>query len=516
MSTIKNPVLTGFNPDPVLFRDEDHYYLVVSTFEWLPGVRIYSSTNMVNWHYEASALTEPANVELKGNPTGGSIWGPYATYHNGTYYIVYTNVNQTRVPYKDVDNYIVTAKDIHGPWSKPVYINSSGFDPSIFFDDDGKAYFLNEIWDYRMETHNKSCGIVMQQIDPVSFDLIGEPKKLFDGTAPAKTEAPQIYKHGGYYCLFTAEGGTGINHQETIARSKTIWGPYEVDPDTPLITSKGHPELPLQQSGHASLIETAEHEWYIAHLCTRPLPGNKPILGRETAIEPVEWTDDGWIRLTSGSKFPALEVPAPKGGTPAEPVHHGFSDDLKHGIDPRYWNTYRQFADPSWCHADVNGLTIKAGQSPQSAFDQHLVATRQYDFGVTASVDMEYTPTTYLQLAGMTMYLDLSNYILLMATVDEDNQPVVVLQEEVAQEFKRVASVKTNGKGHYHFRIKIDDTKADFWVDDGDGEQHLGTLDVSFLSGGFTGDFIGMDAIDMHRRNHTQARFTNFTYHADH
>lgn len=246
------------------------------------------------------------------------------------------------------------------------------------------------------------------------------------------------------------------------------------------------------------------------------MSGNNPILGRETAIEPVEWTDDGWIRLRSGSKFPALEVPAPKGGTPAKPVHHGFTDDLKCGVDPRYWNTYRQFADPIWFHADVNGLTIKAGQSPQSAFDQHLVATRQYDFGVTASVDMEYPSTTYLQLAGMTMYLDLSNYILLMATVDEDNQPVVVLQEEVAQEFKRVASVKTNGKGHYHFRIKIDDTKADFWVDDGDGEQHLGTLDVSFLSGGFTGDFIGMDAIDMHRRNHTQARFTNFSYHADH
>lgn len=94
----------------------------------------------------------------------------------------------------------------------------------------------------------------MQQIDPGSFDLIGEPKKLFDGTVPAKTEAPQIYKHGDYYYLFTAEGGTGINHQETVARSKEIWGPYEVDLGTPLITSKGHPELPLQQSGHSRLI----------------------------------------------------------------------------------------------------------------------------------------------------------------------------------------------------------------------------------------------------------------------
>lgn len=513
---IKNPVLTGFNPDPVLFRDDQQYYLVVSTFEWLPGVRIYSSKNLVNWHYETAALNAGDGINLQGNPTGCSIWGPFASYHDGRYYIVYTNVNATRVPYKDVDNYIVSAPDIHGPWSKPVYVNSSGFDPSIFFDDDGKAYFLNTLWDYRMSTHNKSCGIVMQEIDPVSFELIGEPRKIFDGTAPRKTEAPQIYKHNGYYYLLTAEGGTELNHQETVARSKNIWGPYEVDPQTPLVTSKGHPELKLQSAGHASLMETKDHEWYIAHLCTRPLPGNKPILGRETAIQKVEWTTDNWLRLTTGTNLPADEVPAPVSGSAATPVCHGFSDDLQHGLDPRYWNTLRQYASSEWCVAGKQGLLIRGGQSPQSEFDQHVVATRQYDFGVTASVEMDYQPTTYLQLAGMTMYLDTANYILLMATVNEENQSVVVLQQEVAGEFKQVASVKTNGQGHYHFKIKIDDTTASYWVDDGSNSQKVGELDVSFLSGGYTGDFIGMNVIDMHRRNHTAARFTNFSYHADH
>lgn len=516
MNTIKNPVLTGFNPDPCIFRDDHQYYLVVSTFEWLPGVRIYSSTNLVNWHYETSVLNSARMIQLQGNPTGCSIWAPFASYHNGKYYMIYTNVRQTRIPYKDVDNYIVVADDIHGPWSDPIYVNSSGFDPSIFFDDDGKAYFMNALWDYRMTTHNKSCGIVMQEIDPVSFDLIGEPKKLFDGTAPAKTEAPQIYKHDGYYYLLTAEGGTGPDHQETVARAKNVWGPYEVDPQTPLITSKGHEEITLQAAGHASLVATDDDEWYLAHLCTRPLPGYKPILGRETAIQKVEWTDDHWLRLENGGNLPVDEVPAPIHGTPAEPVKHGFVDDLKHGLNPRYWNTYRQFSDPSWCQPSVDGLTLRAGQSPQSGFDKHLVATRQYDFGVTAEVEMDYQPTTYMQLAGMTLYLDTSNYILLMATVDEDNQPVVVLQVEEAGDFKRVAAVKTNGQGHYHFTIEIDDTDADFFVDDGDGKQKVGHLDVSFLSGGYTGDFIGMDAIDMHRLNHTAARFTNFSYRANH
>lgn len=513
---IKNPVLTGFNPDPVLFRDEQRYYLVVSTFEWLPGIRIYSSTNLANWHYETSALNSTMGVDLRGNPTGCSIWGPFATYHAGRYYIVFTNVNATRVPYKDVDNFIITATDIHGPWSKPVYVNSSGFDPSIFFDDDGRAYFLNTLWDYRLSTHNKSCGIVMQELDPVSFELIGTPRRIFAGTAARKTEAPQIYKRNGYYYLLTAEGGTGLNHQETVARSKNIWGPYEVDPQTPLITSAGHPELTLQAAGHASLMETVEHEWYLAHLCTRPLPGNRPILGRETAIQRVEWTADNWLRLASGAHLPANEVVTPQNSSTVEEVTHGFKDDLRHGLDPRYWNTLRQFASAEWCCASSQGLLIRGGQSPQSGFDQHVVATRQYDFGVTAEVTMTYHPTTYLQLAGMTMYLDTSNYILLMATVDEENQPIVVLQQEVAGEFKQVAAVRTNGAGHYHFKMVINDTKAEYWVADGSTNQKVGQLDVSFLSGGYTGDFIGMNVIDMHRRNHTAARFENFSYHADH
>ena len=120
MRNIQNPVLTGFNPDPVLFRVKDKYYIVVSTFEWLPGIRVYSSTNLVNWTYETSVLQPDNKINLQGNPTGCSIWGPFASYHNGKYYIVYTNVNATKVPYKDADNYIVTADDIHGPWSEPV------------------------------------------------------------------------------------------------------------------------------------------------------------------------------------------------------------------------------------------------------------------------------------------------------------------------------------------------------------------------------------------------------------
>ncbi|GEP72356.1 glycosyl hydrolase, family 43 [Lentilactobacillus rapi DSM 19907 = JCM 15042] len=512
METIQNPVLTGFNPDPVLFKDDQLYYIVVSTFEWLPGIRVYSSDNLVNWSYETSILNEPRLVNLQGNPTGCSIWGPFASYHDGKFYIVYTNVNATKVPFKDCDNYIITADDIHGPWSDPVYVNSSGFDPSIFFDD-GQAYFLNEIWDYRLASHNKPAGIVMQKINSETLELEDKPKLIFEGTSARKTEAPQIYKHNGYYYLLCAEGGTEANHQETIARSKNVWGPYEVDPDNPMLTSKDDPILPLQCAGHASLMETRDHEWYMAHLCTRPLKGDDPILGRETAIQKVVWTDNDWLRLANGTNRPSLETPAPKGVSDGKPISHSFVDAFDgQTLKYKHWNTLRQFDSHKWLIPTSKGLIIKGGQSPQSAFDQHIVATRQTDFNCHASVKLEYHPQSYLELAGMTLYLDLSNYVLLMVTVNKSGNPCVVLQQSIAGEFKQLNEISITNSGKYQLSIQINESQAEFLLSDIDKQYSLGAVDVSFLSGGYTGNFIGLDVIDMYRRNSTQAVFTDFKY----
>ncbi|MBT1165497.1 glycoside hydrolase family 43 protein [Bifidobacterium simiarum] len=523
-SIIHNPVLPGFNPDPVIFRDDECYHIIVSTFEWLPGLRIYSSDDLVSWRYETSVLSDPGMVELRGNPTCCSIWGPYAAYHNGRYYVVYTNVNSTKVPYKDCDNYIVTAERLEGPWSDPVYVNSSGFDPSLFFDDDGKAYFLNEIWDYRLGTHNKSAGVVMQRIDPETLALIGEPKVIFRGTDARKTEAPQIVKRSGYYYLLTAEGGTEAGHQETVARSRNIWGPYEVDPDTPLITAADDRSLPLQCAGHASLVRTDGDEWYMAYLCTRPFPDGDEfsILGRETAIQRVEWTDNGWLRLSGGGHHPSLTATGPRLTVPDHAAgvdcdyvtaNLGFSDPLTGSrLDPERWNTLRQFPDSSWLDLTSEGMVIRGGQSPQSAFDQHLVATRQTAFDCDASVTMQYTPRNYMQLAGMTLYLDTANYVLFMITAGDDGCPYAVLQRSVRGQFEQIASVPVSDSGSYRFNIRLSGPSAEFVVNDGQSSQTLAESDIAFLSGGYTGNFIGLDTIDMGRRNASEAVFTDFSY----
>ncbi|KAB8291924.1 family 43 glycosylhydrolase [Bifidobacterium avesanii] len=545
---IHNPVLPGFNPDPVIFRDGERYRIIVSTFEWLPGLRVYSSDDLAHWSYETAVLDGPAAPELRGNPAACSIWGPFAVWRNGTYYVAYTNVRSTRVPYKDCDNYVVTATSLNGPWSEPVYVNSSGFDPSLFFDDDGRAYFLNAIWDYRMDTRNKSAGVVMQEIDPRTLELIGEARVIFPGTAARKTEAPQIYKHDGWYYLLTAEGGTESGHQETVARSRSVWGPYEADPETPLITAADDPTLPLQCAGHASLVETPGGDWYLAYLCSRPFENNDgfSILGRETAIQRVRWTDDGWLRLADGGHHPqeVVEVPdagvrtdcadcvdrADSGGTSpivpspslnvGNPVvglsDPGFDDPLTGpSLNPNHWNTLRQLPDGEWLEFAGAGLTIRGGQSPQSFFDQHIVGTRQTALACTASVTMDYVPDRsavgYLKLAGLTLYLNDANYVLFMVTAGDDG-PVAVLQQSVRGEFSQVEVMPVSDGGGYDLSVRLNGNSAWFTVGDGTGETRFAPLDVTFLSGGYTGNFIGLDVIDMDRRNASAATFRDFRY----
>lgn len=584
---IHNPILPGFNPDPCIFRDESRYHIAVSTFTWVPGVRVYASDDLVSWHYETSVLATPRLADFAGRPDNMGIWAPMMTWHRGRYYLIYTDVATTQRPFADAANYIITAEDIHGPWSDPVYVNGSGFDPSLFFDDDGSMYVVNELWDYRVTTHNKSAGVVLQRVDARTFEPIGEPRRIFDGTDAAKTEAPHIVRHDGWYYLITAEGGTGDGHQVTVCRSRGVWGPYEVDPETPVLTSKDDPTLALQRAGHGSLVATPDGEWYMAHLCTRPLDGGHAVLGRETALQRVTWTDDGWLRLAQGGRHPAVDVPAPRAyraevcgvgagmrdeGSAADagvcgavsrdsaasaPVAVGsdviadapaadssansFEDRFRGpGLDFSRWSTLRELPG-AWLHVGgepdaAAGLTIAPGASPQSAFGQHMVATRQTDFSFTAAVRLDYTPRTYLDMAGMLLYLDARHYLFLAVTRDErldgTGGPIIArLMENRDGAFSILADTELTcaadaaragaaGERVAHaLAVDVDRTEASFRVN---GRLLASGVDVTFLSGGFTGDFIALTNVGMNRRGDavtacdsiTSAVFRDFSYRA--
>ena len=300
MKTIRNPVLRGFNPDPSILRVGDDYYIATSTFEWFPGVQIHHSRDLRHWRLVARPLERRSQLDMLGNPDSGGIWAPCLSYADGLFYLVFTDVKSHIGPFKDTHNYLVTAPSIEGPWSDPVYLNSSGFDPSLFHDDDGRKWLVNMIWDHR-KGKNKFAGIALQEYSPEERRLVGPIRNIFRGTELGLTEGPHIYKRNGWYYLITAEGGTRYNHAVTVARSRSLFGPYEVHPDNPVLTAADKPDLELQRAGHASLVETQTGEWYFAYLCGRPLRSSRRcILGRETALHPVEWTEDGWPRLAGG------------------------------------------------------------------------------------------------------------------------------------------------------------------------------------------------------------------------
>ena len=229
---IQNPILRGFNPDPSILRVGDDYYIATSTFEWVPGVQIHHSRDLMHWRLLTHPLDRVSQLDMKGLPDSGGIWAPCLTWDDGTFYLAYTVVQELNSVTKDTPNYLVTADHIEGPWSEPVYVNSDGFDPSLFHDDDGRKWWLNMVWDHR-PGRSFFYGIALQEYSLEKQNLVGESRIIFKPTELDCTEGPHLYKRNGYYYLLTAEGGSGYEHAVTLARSRDIGGPYELHPQKP-------------------------------------------------------------------------------------------------------------------------------------------------------------------------------------------------------------------------------------------------------------------------------------------
>ncbi len=245
------------------------------------------------------------------------IWAPCLTYDDGLFYLLYTDVKRygktsqpggTGVGWRDMHNYLVTSPTIDGDWSDPIFLNSSGFDPSMFHDDDGRKYVVNMLWDHR-PSKNRFGGIVLQEYCMKQQRLIGDRFNIFDGTDIYYTEAPHLYKRNGYYYLITAEGGTGWGHAVTLARSRTLHGPYELHPDKYVLTSRYRSDIPLQRAGHADMVETQAGETYMVYLCGRPIPNRgRCTLGRETSIQRMIWKAIGYTQK-SRTNYRRWKVP---------------------------------------------------------------------------------------------------------------------------------------------------------------------------------------------------------------
>lgn len=517
---IQNPILPGFNPDPSICRVGADYFIATSTFEWYPGVQIHHSTDLATWRLVRRPLERASQLDMRGNPDSGGIWAPCLSYADGLFWLVYTDVKRLDGSFKDTHNYIVTAPAVEGPWSDPVRINSSGFDPSLFHDEDGRKWFLNMLWNHvshGVGGQPKSpsfAGILLQECDPVARALVGPVKNIFAGSPRGLVEGPHLFRRNGYYYLTTAEGGTGYDHAVTMARSRSIDGPYEMHPDVHLISSKEAPDAPLQRAGHGQVVETPSGEFYHTHLTARPLPGlRRSPLGRETAIQKCVWREDGWLYLAQGGLVPAVEVPGPADAVPmplqAAPGRRDFDDE---NLPPEFqWLRTPEPARLFSLAARPGHLRLFGRESLGSFFEQALVARRQEHFAFRAETSVTFDPEHFQQAAGLTLYYNRHKLHFLAVTHDARLGRVATIMScpgdwpDAKLSFPLAGPVGLPGDGPVRLAADVDGARLRFSLDSGEGWRPVGPdLDASIVSdeagrgehGSFTGAFVGMLAFD--------------------
>ncbi|KUL41381.1 glycoside hydrolase family 43 protein [Actinoplanes awajinensis] len=517
-AVIRNPVLPGFHPDPSILRVGADYYIATSTFEWYPGVRVHHSTDLVSWRPLGGVLTERRLLDLTGTADSCGVWAPSLTYADGLFHLVYTDVATFAGGYWDPQNYLVTAPSMAGPWSDPVVLHGRGFDASLFHDEDGTTWMLSMRADWR-PGRNRFAGISAQRYDRRHRRLTGPEHVIFEGTEAGLTEAPNIYRKDGWYYLVTAEGGTTWTHQVTVARSRRLLGDYQVDPAGPLLTSAGRPDLALQKAGHGSLVQTPAGEWYLAHLVGRPYaPSDRCVLGRETALQQVDWPTGAWPRIRDG--VPAEQVAAPSGTavTSEPPAQQTDKDHFEGTTLSAAWSTLRRPAAPDWVDlaARPSHLRIHGGQSPMARHRPSLVARRVTARRCTFEATCESEPRSFRQLAGITAYYNSRNWYYLHMTADDDGGVVL---DVLACDSGRVTTVPDvrvplGTVRRVGLRARLDGPALTFaWTTEpGSGWHEVGrTFDATTLSDeyaataapgepeawGFTGAFVGLWVQDL-------------------
>ncbi|KJQ52662.1 glycoside hydrolase family 43 protein [Microbacterium sp. SA39] len=508
MSVIRNPILRGFNPDPSILRVGDDYFIATSTFEFHPAVRIHHSTDLVNWTVRGHALDE--GFDLRGIPDSGGVWAPSLSHSDGLFWLAYSIVRSMDGDDKDIDNYLVTAESIDGPWSEPVHLGSRGFDFSFFHDSDGTHWVVGVQWDQRPE-HPSFGGLVLEQYLPDEKRTSGGARVIHQ--EPTLVEGPNLYRVGDWYHLLIAAGGTGWNHAITVARSRDRFGPYERDAQPFVLTSRDDPGLPLQKAGHGELVQTPDGEWMLVHLASRPtlhLGERYSTLGRETCLQQVEFVD-GWLRLAQGGHHAAVEVEV-AGDAPERAASHGFVERFDAPrLDARRWSTLRAPLDPATADlaARPGWLRLRGGHSPASVFDQSMIVTRVEEHRASFDVTLDAAPTSPRELAGLIAWYDRNGWIWLQLGSDAENGRHVRVVSRDGSQTTRSAPVAVP-EGAVRMRAVLDGPDLRFAlaaVDDDVWTEVPGAYPAWTLSDDhgerlrFTGLFFGIRADDLDGRS---------------
>jgi xylan 1,4-beta-xylosidase len=511
----QNPIIPGFNPDPSICRNGEDYYLVTSSFEYFPGVPVYHSRDLVNWEMAGHVLSRPSQHNLDSVPCSGGIYAPTIRFHNGTWYLI-TTFSGTRKGFQR-GNFISTAKNPEGPWSDPHWLKDApGIDPSLFFDDDGKAYYCGNISPEK-KVWDKHRNIWVQEIDLKNFVLTGKRFEVLDGAEYFKKgtldggiengmnnyEAPHIYKKSGFYYLMIAHGGTSQNHAVSVWRSRNIFGPYEINPANPILTHRDLPvEYPVTSTGHADLTEAQDGSWWMVFLGKRPYGGENHILGRETFLVPVSWEGDWPVVNPGGEKGRASLVHFRPGFSDGKIPEIHKKDDFLGPTLSKNWTFIRTPMTEWWSLQQKKGflaMNLRA-EMISGLVNPSFIGTRQTSTNCLCSVKMEFEPKMSDEEAGLVVERDRENYFKFTVTRGEKGPVVRLVSRNAAAGQDESVATSEVSRGTKFLKITSEGVLYTFrWSDDGEKWNSLAeNVDGRFLgtagAGRFTGTLTGMYA----------------------
>jgi len=487
----RNPIIAGFHPDPSICRVGDDYYIVNSSFQYFPGVPIYHSKDLVNWELIGNVLDRQSQLPLKKASSWQGIYAPTLRYDNGIYYMIVTNVGSggpTGDGSTGSENFMVTATDPRGPWSEPIWLEQGGIDPSLYFEN-GKCYMVS----------NPDNTITLCQIDPVTGRRLTKSRALWQGTGGRYPEGPHIYKKDGWYYLLISEGGTELAHRLTIARSKSIEGPYEANPQNPLLThcSLAGQTSQIQGTGHGDLVQAKDGNWWMVFLAYRNYGGSYHHLGRETYMAPVEWRQGEWPVVNGGQPVDTLMNVKVAGAAPqGEPRRRHIRTTFDRPLGPEW--VYIQNPDSAAYQMKYGRLRLMAGLSSLTDNDHPtFVGRRQESALFTAETTVDFTQSMAGDNAGLTVYqindghIDFvlhqgRNGMMLRVSMTIKNVSAT-LREVHINDSRCTLRIRSDGKNYYFD-----------YATDGKTFKTLDEVDCSLVStevvGGFTGVVIGMYA----------------------
>ncbi len=494
MRKVCNPIISGFYPDPSICRVGDDYYLVNSSFAYFPGIPVFHSRDLEHWNQIGNAIDRTDQIKLDKCLVSQGIYAPTIRYHKGLFYIITTNV-------PDGGNFIVTAEDPAGPWSDAYMLGDAapGIDPSLFFDEDDKCYYIGTRPNSEGEKYFGNWEIYIQEVDLTQMKLTGQSSSVWQGAMRNAywPEGPHLYKKEGYYYILTAEGGTERNHSIMVARSKSILGPYEGDPKNPILTHRHlGKDYPVQCVGHGDLVQTQEEKWYMVMLGMRPCKGFTS-LGRETFLAKVNW-EEGWPVVNQGIgkleeyvTFPdrLIEI-----SNKVEKEVYGF----RNGILTQNLVSLRG----GLCAAELNErsgwVRLYAGsRSFSDICPVSMIGVRQKGYHYCVSTKMEFEPETEGEKAGLVLFQNEESNLMIYKKYHPEGD-LLTVESKYGKCNSTMAQMLVH-RGVLEIKFIAQEQKGElFFRYEGDREFHLlaDNIDLCCYSteaaGGFTGCILGV------------------------